>query len=209
MSSHSQKKNISHRLPSRLPHLLATTALTSCADRPEPGLTLTPVEFGGEHASLLSAITGSSFAYRVQYDGHSTAYRIDMELFEAGELTAKRQLLAGTFAELAQNSIQDESIDMLLAFMVTDPRREGDSTEITAVLSSPSTSRHKDIQIAEWDALGGRGGSSYGGHHERVHFQSTSEPIVLYRWWKGEHHSVADRPVGQGIACLHAISAAS
>ena len=104
--------------------LLATTALTSCTDKSEPGLTLTPIEFGGEHASLLSVITGNSFAYRVQYDGHSTSYRIDMELFEAGELTAKRQLLAGIFADLAQNSIQDESIDMLLAFMVTDPRRE-------------------------------------------------------------------------------------
>jgi len=186
--------------------LLATTALTSCADKSKPGLTLTPVEFGGEHASLLSVITGSSFAYRVQYNGHSTAYRIDMELFEAGELTAKRQLLAGTFAELAQNSIQDESIDMLLAFMVTDPRREGDSTEITAVLSSPPTSRHKDIQIAEWDALGGRGGSSYGGHHERMHFQSTSEPIVLYRWWKGGHHqSLTDPLAKESRVCMQLV----
>jgi len=186
--------------------LLATTALTSCTDKSEPGLTLTPIEFGGEHASLLSVITGNSFAYRVQYDGHSTSYRIDMELFEAGELTAKRQLLAGIFADLAQNSIQDESIDMLLAFMVTDPRREGDSTEITAVLSNPPTSFHKDIQIAEWDALGGRGGSSYSDHHERMHFQSTSEPIVLYRWWKGEHlQSLTDPSAKESRVCMQLV----
>ncbi|MDA9924928.1 hypothetical protein N9406_01150 [Verrucomicrobiales bacterium] len=186
--------------------LLATTALTSCTDRSEPGLTLTPIEFGGEHASLLSVITGNSFAYRVQYDGHSTSYRIDMELFEAGELTAKRQLLAGIFADLAQNSIQDESIDMLLAFMVTDPRREGDSTEITAVLSNPPTSFHKDIQIAEWDALGGRGGSSYSDHHERMHFQSTSEPIVLYRWWKGDHlQSLTDPSAKESRVCMQLV----
>ena len=168
--------------------LLATTALTSCTDKSEPGLTLTPIEFGGEHASLLSVITGNSFAYRVQYDGHSTSYRIDMELFEAGELTAKRQLLAGIFADLAQNSIQDESIDMLLAFMVTDPRREGDSTEITAVLSGPSMSHHKDIQIPEWDSMGGSPGTTWGEHLESVQFQSTSEPIVLWVWVKGEYH---------------------
>jgi len=186
--------------------LLATTALTSCTDNSEPGLTLTPIEFGGEHASLLSVITGNSFAYRVQYDGHSTSYRIDMELFEAGELTAKRQLLAGIFADLAQNSIQDESIDMLLAFMVTDPRREGDSTEITAVLSNPPTSFHKDIQIAEWDALGGRGGSSYSDHHERMHFQSTSEPIVLYRWWKGDHlQSLTDPSAKESRVCMQLV----
>jgi hypothetical protein len=186
--------------------LLATTALTSCTDKSEPGLTLTPIEFGGEHASLLSVITGNSFAYRVQYDGHSTSYRIDMELFEAGELTAKRQLLAGIFADLAQNSIQDESIDMLLAFMVTDPRREGDSTEITAVLSNPPTSFHKDIQIAEWDALGGRGGSSYSDHHERMHFQSTSEPIVLYRWWKGDHlQSLTDPSAKESRVCMQLV----
>ena len=186
--------------------LLATTALTSCTDKSEPGLTLTPIEFGGEHASLLSVITGNSFAYRVQYDGHSTSYRIDMELFEAGELTAKRQLLAGIFADLAQNSIQDESIDMLLAFMVTDPRREGDSTEITAVLSNPPTSFHKHIQIAEWDALGGRGGSSYSDHHERMHFQSTSEPIVLYRWWKGDHlQSLTDPSAKESRVCMQLV----
>jgi len=186
--------------------LLATTALTSCTDKSEPGLTLTPIEFGGEHASLLSVITGNSFAYRVQYDGHSTSYRVDMELFEAGELTAKRQLLAGIFADLAQNSIQDESIDMLLAFMVTDPRREGDSTEITAVLSNPPTSFHKDIQIAEWDALGGRGGSSYSDHHERMHFQSTSEPIVLYRWWKGDHlQSLTDPSAKESRVCMQLV----
>ena len=129
-----------------------------------------------------------------------------MELFEAGELTAKRQLLAGIFADLAQNSIQDESIDMLLAFMVTDPRREGDSTEITAVLSNPPTSFHKDIQIAEWDALGGRGGSSYSDHHERMHFQSTSEPIVLYRWWKGEHYqSLTDPSAKESRVCMQLV----
>lgn len=155
---------------------------------------------------MLSVITGNSFAYRVQYDGHSTSYRIDMELFEAGELTAKRQLLAGIFADLAQNSIQDESIDMLLAFMVTDPRREGDSTEITAVLSNPPTSFHKDIQIAEWDALGGRGGSSYSDHHERMHFQSTSEPIVLYRWWKGDHlQSLTDPSAKESRVCMQLV----
>jgi len=152
---------------------------------------------------LVSAITGNSFAYRVQYDDPSTAYRIDMELFEAGELTAKRQLLAGTFADLAQNSIQDESVDMLLAFVVTDPRRDVESTEITAVLSGPTMHYHKDIQIAEWDALGGRVGSSYGGHHEPVHFQSTSEPIVLYRWWKGEHHqSLTDPSAKESRVCM-------
>jgi hypothetical protein len=110
-----------------------------------------------------------------------------MELFENGELTANRQLLAGTFAELTGSSSQDETIDMLLAFLETDPRRDGESTEITAVLSGPDMNRHQDIQIAEWDALGGRGGSSYIGHRERVHFPSTSEPVVLYRWWKGDH----------------------
>lgn len=205
MNSHLKKKIFSS-ITTAITVFLATTALTSCTDRPEPGLTLTPVKFGGEHASLLSAITGNSFAYRFQYDGHSTAYRIDMELFEAGELTAKRQLLAGRFADLAQNSIQDESIDMLLAFMVTDPRREGDSTEITAVLSGPSMSRHKDIQIAEWDALGGRGGSSFGRHYERVHFQSTSEPIVLYRWWRGEHYqSLTDPSAKESRVCMQLV----
>lgn len=165
--------------------LLTIAPLTSCTDNPPAGVTLTPVEFGGEHASLLSIITGNSFAYRVQYEGKATAYRIDMELFENGELTANRQLLAGTFADLTESSSQDESIDMLLAFVVTDPRRDGESTEITAVLSGSTTSYHKDIQIAEWDALGEKRGPSHIGHRERVHFQSTSEPIVLYRWWKG------------------------
>ena len=157
--------------------LLASVTLTSCTDHPSPGLTLTPVE---------SKRTGDSFAYRVQYEGQSTAYRIDMELFEAGKLTAKRQLLAGNLADLAQDSIQDKSIEMLLQFVVTDPRRDGESTEITAVLSGPAMSYHKDIQIAEWDALGGKAGYVHGGHYERIHFQSTSEPIVLHRWWKGE-----------------------
>ena len=179
--------------------LLAAASLTSCTDDPSPGLTLTPVELGGEHASLLSAMTGNSFAYRVQYDGDATGYRIDIELFETGELTTNRQLLAGTFADLTGNSSQD----VLLAFLVTDPRRDGESTEITAALSGPSMSHHKDIQIAEWDALGGRGGSSYGGHHERVHFQSTSEPIVLYRWWKGEHLQSLTDPRGlDARACM-------
>ena len=173
--------------------LLAIVPMTSCSDNPQPGLTLTPVEFGGEHASLLSAMTGNAFAYRVQYDGDATGYRIDIELFESGELTTNRQLLAGTFADLTWDSSQDESIDMLLAFVVTDPRRDGESTEITAALSGPFMSYHKDIQIAEWDALGGRGGA-YGGHHERMHFKSTSEPIVLYRWWKGSHHSSLTDP---------------
>jgi hypothetical protein len=166
---------------------LATVPLTSCTDNPSPGLTLTPVE---------STRTGDSFAYRVQYEGRSTAYRIDMELFEAGKLTAKRQLLAGTFADLAPDSIRAKSIDMLLEFVVTDPRRDGESTEITAVLSGPTKSYHEDIQIAEWDALGGKGGSFRSGHRERVHFQSTSEPIVLYRWWKGEHLESLTDPRG-------------
>ena len=126
-----------------------------------------------------------------------------MELFQAGKLTAKRQLLAGTFADLAQNSTQDESIDMLLAFVVTDPRRDGEPTEITAVLSGPDMYCHKDSEIAEWDALGGRGGSSFGGYYERVHFQSTSEPIVLYRWWKGEHlQSLTDPWAKESRVCM-------
>ena len=126
----------------------------------------------------------------------STAFRIDMESFEAGKLTAKRQLLAGTFADLARDSNQDESIDMLLDFVVTDPRRDGESTEIAAVLSGPATSYHKDIQIAEWDALGGKAGYVHRGHYERIHFQSTSEPIVLHRWWKGEHLDSLTDPRG-------------
>ena len=168
--------------------LLATVLLTSCTDNPQPGLTLTPVEFGGEHASLLSTMTGNSFAYRVQYDGDATGYRIDIELFESGELTTNRQLLAVTFADFPENWSQD----LLLAFLVTDTRRDGESTEITAALSGPSMSFHKDIQIAEWDALGG--GGACGGHHERMHFKSTSEPVVLYRWWKGSHHSSLTDP---------------
>lgn len=167
--------------------LLAAVPLTSCNDNPSPGLTLTPVE---------SKRTGDSFAYRVQYEGQSTAYRIDMELFEAGKLTAKRQLLAGTFADLAQDSIQDKSIDMLLEFVFTDPRRDGESTEIAAVFSGPTKSHHKDIQIAEWDALGGKVGYVCRGHYERIHFQSTSEPIVLYRWWKGESLNSLTDPRG-------------
>lgn len=168
--------------------LLATVSLTSCTDDPSPSLTLTPVEFGGEHASLLSTMTGDSFAYRVQYDGDATGYRINIELFESGELTTNRQLLAVTFADFPENWSQD----LLLAFLVTDPRRDGEPTEITAALSGPIMSFHKDIQIAEWDALGG--GGARGGHHERMHFKSTSEPIVLYRWWQGSHHSSLTDP---------------
>jgi hypothetical protein len=168
--------------------LLATVSLTSCTDDPSPGLTLTPVEFGGEHASLLSSITGHSLAYQLQSNGDATAYRIEIERLEKGESIAKQELLGGTFAALMQDSPRDESIDMVLAFLVTDPRREGDSTEITAVLSGPSTSFHKDIQIPEWDSMGGNPGTTWGEHHERVHFQSTSEPIVLWVWVKGEYH---------------------
>lgn len=168
--------------------LLAAAVLTSCTESSEPGLTLTPVEFGGEHASLVSTITGQTLAYRLQYNGDATAYRIEIERLEKGESIAKQELVAGTFAALMRNSSRDESIDMLLAFMVTDPRREGDSTEITAVLSGPSTSRHKDIQIPEWDSMGGNPGTTWGEHRERVQFQSTSEPTVLWVWVKGDYH---------------------
>lgn len=140
--------------------LLATVPLTSCTDSPAPGLTLTPVEFGGEHSSLLQTISGQSLAYRLQYKGDASAYRIEIERLEKGVSIAKQELLAGTFAALMQDSPRDDSIDMLLAFLVTDPRREGDSTEITAVLSSPSTSYHEDIQIPEWDSMGGNPGTT-------------------------------------------------
>ncbi|MDB4690047.1 hypothetical protein OAH23_06485 [Verrucomicrobia bacterium] len=76
----------------------------------------------------------------------------------------------------------------MLAFLVTDPRREGDSTEITAVLSNNTGSFHKDIQIPEWDSMGGNPGTFYGEHYERIHFKPTSEHAVLWVWVKGDYH---------------------
>jgi len=168
--------------------LFVTVSMTSCTDHPPPGLTLTPIEFGGEHASLLSNITGQTLAYRLQYNGDATAYRIEIEQLENGMSIAKRQLLAGTFDDLEEQSQRDDSIDMLLAFLVTDPRRDGDSTEISAVMSNNAGSFHKDIQIPEWDSMGGNPGTFYGQHYESIHFKPTGEPIVLWIWVKGEYN---------------------
>jgi len=168
--------------------LCVAVSMTSCTNHPPPGLTLTPVEFGGKHASLLSSITGQTLAYRLQYNGEATAYRIEIEQLENGMSIAKQQLLAGSFDDLMEQSQRDDSIDMLLAFLVTDPRREGDPTEITTVLSKNTSSFHKDIQIPEWDSMGGNPGTFYGEHHESIHFKPTSEPIVLWIWVKGEYN---------------------
>ena len=168
--------------------VFVTVSMTSCTDNPPPGLTLTPVKFGGKHASLLSSITGQTLAYRLQYNGEATTYRIEIEQLEKGMSIAKRQFLAGTFDDLVEQSQQDDSIDMLLAFLVTDPRGEGDSTEITAVMSNNTGSFHKDMQIPEWDSMGGNPGTFYGEHHERIHFKPTSEPAVLWVWVKGDYH---------------------
>ena len=165
--------------------VLVTVPLTSCTDDPPSGLTLTPVEFGGDHASLLSAINGRTLAYRFQYHGDAMAYRIEVEWLEKGESIHKQELLAGTFAHLMQDSPREDGIDLLLAFQVTDPRRDGDSTEITAVFSGASMSSHKDLQIPEWDSMGGNPGTFYGEYHKSVHFQSTGEPVVLWVWVKG------------------------
>jgi len=166
---------------------LAAVTLSSCADSPAPGLTLTPVKLGGEHADLINTMAGPSLAYRVQYNGDAKLYRVEMEMVKKGESIDKRQLLAGSF----------ETTEALLAFLVTDPRRTGDTSEITGILAVEGTSYHRDEVIAQWDKLASEHGTHWVTQSKRVHFDSVSEPIVLWRWVRGAASGTASSPVSK------------
>lgn len=171
--------------------LVAVVGLSACGE-PAKGLTLTRVSLGGEHAEVLRTLSGESYAYDLRYAGDAAAYRVELEVFEKGKSVDKRQLLAGALQE------EGGTVEGVLALMVTEPRREGDATEISGVWYKDGFSQSRHEQLESWDALASAGG---GGTNTSwlpsAHFASPREPIVLWRSLRGSGSGLPS-PVPEG-----------
>lgn len=147
----------------------------SCGNAPSPSeLSLTPVELGGEHGTLLETGLGPLLGYELQVGSRFQGYNLAVETWSKGELV-KRQGLGGGGC--------DPTLEMRLGLIMVTPRRDGDNTELTFVLQQGGSLYHSDAVLADWDQLrNGDEGTSFVAMNKPTRL--TVEPgksIVLWR----------------------------